>query len=138
MVETEGWPAYLRRAMESAGYDKAADLARDSGVGEVQLSRWLRGANVPDVDNLRKLVRPLRIPMLELMVAAGHLSPAEARMRDRPTPPPPPSRDAFQDLLDDLSDDEARVLRGAIAGTLAGLRDEDAPPAPPVQRRATG
>jgi transcriptional regulator with XRE-family HTH domain len=76
--------------MTAAGCNTASELARKTGIGEAQISRWLRGQTTPDVPNLRRLSKPLRRPLLELLVAAGHVEPEEARMKDRPEPPPVP------------------------------------------------
>jgi transcriptional regulator with XRE-family HTH domain len=53
------------------------------------VSRWLRGLNQPDVPNLRRVRPVLGVPMLELLVAAGHVTLEEAQLRDTPEPPVP-------------------------------------------------
>lgn len=85
--EPASWPDYLRAAMKAKGYANAADLARQSGLNETQISRWMRGQGQPSLANLRRLVPALGRPMLELTVAAGHLDPDEAQMKTRPEPP---------------------------------------------------
>src|SRR5262245_16258786 len=82
------WAAYLDAAMRSAGLTQA-ELARRSGLAESMVSRWLRGLNQPDVPNLRRVRPVLGVPMLELLVAAGHLTLEEAQLRDAPEPPVP-------------------------------------------------
>jgi transcriptional regulator with XRE-family HTH domain len=72
--------------MSAAGISNAAELARRTGVNESQISRWLRGIGQPDLSNLRKIAPTLRRPMLQLLVAAGHLTAAEARMQELPVP----------------------------------------------------
>ncbi len=74
--------------MRSAGLTQA-ELARRSGLAESMVSRWLRGLNQPDVPNLRRVRPVLRVPMLELIVAAGYLSLEEAELQDAPEPPAP-------------------------------------------------
>jgi transcriptional regulator with XRE-family HTH domain len=74
--------------MRSAGLTQA-ELARRSGLAESMVSRWLRGLNQPDVPNLRRVGPVLGVPMLELLVAAGHVTQDEARLRDAPRPPEP-------------------------------------------------
>lgn len=86
-MQAADFPTYLRKAMAAARIDSASDLARASGIGEAQISRWLRGQNQPDLANLRRLSRHLGRPLLELLVAAGHLEPREAAMKDQPDPP---------------------------------------------------
>jgi transcriptional regulator with XRE-family HTH domain len=82
------WATYLESAMRSAGLTQA-ELARQSGLAESMVSRWLRGLNQPDVPNLRRVRPVLGVPMLELLVAAGYLTLDEAQLRDAPTPPGP-------------------------------------------------
>lgn len=80
------WASYLDASMRGAGLSQA-ELARRSGLAESMVSRWLRGMNQPDVPNLRRVRPVLGVPMLELLVAAGHLTPDEAALTDRPEPP---------------------------------------------------
>lgn len=80
------WTAYLRQAMLAAGYTRNSELAAVAGVGNPALSRWLKGT-VPDIENCRKLAEALRVPLLEILVVAGHLTPDEAAMADRPKAP---------------------------------------------------
>jgi transcriptional regulator with XRE-family HTH domain len=82
------WAGYLDAAMRSAGLSQA-ELGRRSGLAESMVSRWLRGLNQPDVPNLRRVGPVLGVPMLELLVAAGHVTLAESRLRDAPQPPAP-------------------------------------------------
>ena len=74
--------------MRSAGLTQA-ELARRSGLAESMVSRWLRGLNQPDVPNLRRVGPVLGVPLLELIVAAGHVTQDEAGLRDAPRPPAP-------------------------------------------------
>src|SRR6266516_1641974 len=82
------WATYLEAAMRSAGLTQA-ELARRSGLAESMVSRWLRGLNQPDVPNLRRVRPVLGVTMLELLVAAGHVTLEEAQLRDAPEPPVP-------------------------------------------------
>lgn len=86
MSKTQGWDDYLRDAMAAARIPNAAELSRLTGVNESQISRWLRGVGQPDVSNLRRLSPALRIPMLDLLVAAGHLTASEAKIRELHVP----------------------------------------------------
>jgi transcriptional regulator with XRE-family HTH domain len=85
---SQDWAGYLESAMRGAGLTQA-ELARRSGLAESMVSRWLRGLNQPDVPNLRRVGPVLGVPMLELLVAAGHVTQDEARLRDAPRPPAP-------------------------------------------------
>jgi transcriptional regulator with XRE-family HTH domain len=82
------WAAYLESAIRASGLTQA-ELARRSGLAESMVSRWLRGLNQPDVPNLRRVRPVLGVPMLELLVAAGHVTLEEAQLRDAPEPPVP-------------------------------------------------
>jgi transcriptional regulator with XRE-family HTH domain len=85
---SQDWAPYLESAMRGAGLTQA-ELARRSGLAESMVSRWLRGLNQPDVPNLRRVGPVLGVPMLELLVAAGHVTQDEARLLDAPRPPEP-------------------------------------------------
>jgi transcriptional regulator with XRE-family HTH domain len=80
------WATYLEAAMQTSGLSQA-ELARRSGIAESMISRWLRGVNQPDVPNLRRVRPVLGVSMLELLVAAGHLTLEESQLRDTPEPP---------------------------------------------------
>jgi transcriptional regulator with XRE-family HTH domain len=105
--EIPGWSDYLRAAMQAAEVPNAAALARDSGVNESQISRWLRGVGQPDLTNLRRIAPILKRPLLELAVAAGHLSSTEAKVKDV-KPPEVPVRHGVS--TDGLDDDQERQL----------------------------
>lgn len=119
----EGWPAYLRGAMAAAGMRNAAELARAAGIGEAQVSRWLRGATTPEEKNLRRLSKALKRPMLELLVAAGHLEPEEARMKDQPAPPAAPVGGGVDpELLAELQSSAPDEIE-KVKAYLRGIRD---------------
>lgn len=86
----QNWQAYLSGAMQAAGIDSGAELARRAGINESQVSRWLRGIGQPDLTNLRRIAPVLGRPVLELAVAAGHLSPEEAKLKEVRPPEPQP------------------------------------------------
>jgi len=93
-----GWAAFLDQAMRAKGLTQA-QLAERSGIGDSVISRWLTKGNQPDIPNLRRLVKPLGLGLVELMVAAGHLEPEEAKMKDRPKAPEPVRRGVSTDGL---------------------------------------
>jgi transcriptional regulator with XRE-family HTH domain len=102
------WPDYLMAAMKSAQNITPADLSRLSGVNQSQISRWLRGIGQPSLDNLRKIQPVLRVPMLALLVASGHISKDEARLRDLPKPVAHAARGVLVEGLD--KDQEKQLL----------------------------
>jgi transcriptional regulator with XRE-family HTH domain len=126
------WAAYLESAIRSAGLTQA-ELARRSGLAESMVSRWLRGLNQPDVPNLRRVRPVLGVPMLELLVAAGHVTLEEAQLRDAPEPPVPVRLGIS---TDGLTADQVRQVDGFVAF----LRAQNAPAEPaarPAPRPAT-
>lgn len=64
--------------MRATGFDSNSDLARSSGVPDSVISRWRTSGTVPSIAQLRRLQSALQVSLLELVVAAGHLSPEEA------------------------------------------------------------
>lgn len=80
-TDESGWGRYLETAM-AHGRLSSAELSRRSGVNETQISRWLRDHGQPTLDNLRRLAVVFNRPLLELAVAAGHLTAAEAKLQD--------------------------------------------------------
>jgi transcriptional regulator with XRE-family HTH domain len=88
-VVPSGWTDYFAHWTAERGYS-SADLVRITGMGDATVSRIRRGQGQPDVESCRKLARAWKRPMLEVLVASGHLEPAEARMR-KPQLPPEPS-----------------------------------------------
>lgn len=80
-----GWAAYLTAAQANAGM-RDADLSRRTGINSGVIARWKTG-NKPSLDNLRRLAPVLGVPLLDLAVVAGHLTPEEAGREDVPAPP---------------------------------------------------
>jgi transcriptional regulator with XRE-family HTH domain len=97
--------------MRSAGLTQA-ELARRSGLAESMVSRWLRGLNQPDVPNLRRVRPVLGVTMLELLVAAGHVTLEEAQLRDAPEPPVPVRVGV---PTEGLTADQVRQVEGYVA-----------------------
>lgn len=89
MTDAQGFATYLRRAMKSAGDLTSADLSRAIGVADSVVSRWLRGS-VPSIENLRLLAPVLKVPVRDLVVVAGHMTPEEVGLTEIPEPPGPP------------------------------------------------
>jgi transcriptional regulator with XRE-family HTH domain len=120
----QGWPQYLDAAMKAAGFKKAAELASVTGINDSVISRWLSGKTTPTTEHLRRLSKPLRKPLLELMVAAGELEPAEAKMAGRPAPPEPPVGAGVDPALladvERLDPAEVQRVRDFIKGIKSG------------------
>jgi transcriptional regulator with XRE-family HTH domain len=105
------WATYLESAIRSSGLTQA-ELARRSGLAESMVSRWLRGLNQPDVPNLRRVRPVLGVRMLELLVAAGHVTLEEAQLRDTPEPPVPVR---IGISTDGLTAEQVRQVEGYVA-----------------------
>jgi transcriptional regulator with XRE-family HTH domain len=94
------WAHWLEERMIRLGWTTNSQLARASGVPDSVISRWRSGASQPALEQLRRLRDPLQASMLELMVAAGHVSEKEAGLADVPAPDP-----QFRDLRDAIRRD---------------------------------
>lgn len=111
--------------MENAGYPTGADVERAT-QGEVDkgvVYRWLRGeGQAPTIAKLRPVARLLGIPLMEMLVAAGQVTTAEAGLERDPTPPPP--RPTLEDLIRS-SPDYSPEMKDAMSALLAAAREED-------------
>ena len=101
------WSSWLAQRMVEVGLPTNRDLARASGVPESVISRWRNQGVTPSVEQLRRLRTPLQVPVVELLVRAGHLEACEAGLEDRPAPVPvrlgvAEALEADPDLPDDL------------------------------------
>lgn len=119
------FPAYLQTAMTNAGYPRPIDVERGTS-GEVKLgvvARWLRGdGEEPSIRKLRPVAELLGIRLLEMMVAAGLVTAAEAGFEDDPAPPPP--RPTLEDLVR-ASSDYSPEMKDAMSAILAAARKDD-------------
>jgi transcriptional regulator with XRE-family HTH domain len=117
--------------MSVLGYRSNSDLARDSGVPDSVLSRWRNAGTKPSLEQLRRLQPFLQAPLLELLVAAGHLTPEEANLTavSRPIRLPRDVRDAIK-LEPELPDDLKHLLLhqyDAMIALARGKRQELVP-----------
>jgi len=82
----ERWATWLRRRMRAtAGVGTPTELGQASGVDQSVISRWLNEGRTPQVNQLRKIATPLRATMLDLLIAAGYVSPDELGVTDTPS-----------------------------------------------------
>lgn len=100
------------------GNSTQAEFARKTGVSGPNLSRWLSGDQPPNIDNLRKLSKATKVPLLELLVASGELEPSEARMKNRPQPLPAAAYSADEELLLEQIAKASPEVRTVIDATL--------------------
>jgi transcriptional regulator with XRE-family HTH domain len=117
--------------MAFLGYRSNSDLARESGVPDSVLSRWRNAGTKPSLEQLRRLQPFLQAPLLELLVAAGHLTPDEANLTavSRPVRLPRDVRDAIE-LEPALPDDLKRLLLNQYDAMLELARGKCQAPAP--------
>lgn len=105
---------YLRAAIDRHDtWTTVRDLATASGVSESNLGRYIAGKTTPTLDNARALAVALHRPLLEILVAAGLLTPDEARQQ---VTVPNLAAMGDDELLDEL---RARLARGARAAPTA-------------------
>jgi transcriptional regulator with XRE-family HTH domain len=88
------FPTYLQHAMDAAGLPTSADVQRAAqaaglDVDQNLVSRWLRGEmkQPPTVAKLRPVATVLGIPLNEMMVAAGLVTPDEVGLDRQPRLP---------------------------------------------------
>jgi transcriptional regulator with XRE-family HTH domain len=74
------WAEWLGERMQVLGFDANSDLARATGVPDSVISRWRTTGTTPSIGQLRRLQGALQMSLVELLVAAGHLSADEARI----------------------------------------------------------
>ncbi|MFF9262033.1 helix-turn-helix domain-containing protein [Streptomyces longwoodensis] len=84
---------WLRDRLEERGYDLGVrgggqtKFAEDSGIGRATISRMLRGTQgSTDTRTLELLATALRIPLVEVLVQAGVLTPNELAAVQAPNP----------------------------------------------------
>ncbi len=117
------WAAWLARRMRQLGFDANSELARATGVPDSAISRWRTSGTIPTIGQLRRLVTTLQAPLLELMVAAGHLTEAEAELREVTAPVREPrSTSEAIDLDPELPDDLKHLLHVQHEAMLALAR----------------
>lgn len=127
----QGWSAWLGARMAALGFEANSDLARASGVPDSAISRWRTAGTVPAISQLRRLTGPLQAGLLEMLVAAGHLTAEEAALREvvPPVREPRGTQDAIEmdpELPDDLK--HLLVLQYEAMRALARARRADEEP----------
>lgn len=134
MTDAQQFAAYLEAAMTAAGKSQA-DLARAAKVPPSVVSRWLRGAQ-PSVENLRLLSPALRVPVRDLVVAAGHMRPEEVGLLK--PPPPPGAPDLVEAIMaqDWLPAETKRAMVTLLGELQTGYERESGRPA--EDNRASG
>lgn len=75
---------YLERHLAARGWT-VHDFCAHSGLRPSVVFRWRKGYR-PDIGNARIMARALQVPLLEVLVKAGRLSPEEAGAEVRVEP----------------------------------------------------
>jgi transcriptional regulator with XRE-family HTH domain len=75
------WAEWLAERMRGVGFEGNSDLARATGVPDSVISRWRTAGTTPSIGQLRRLQSALQMSLVELLVAAGHLTAEEAGVR---------------------------------------------------------
>jgi transcriptional regulator with XRE-family HTH domain len=113
----EGFASWLRKAMKARQIRTPSDLAKRSGVDQSLISRWLRDGTQPALPALRRVALVLDVPLLDLMVVAGHIEPTEANREDVPEPPAPVpvGANVDPDLIAQLAESSPEALEAVRA-----------------------
>ncbi|CCH27965.1 helix-turn-helix transcriptional regulator [Actinosynnema sp. NPDC047251] len=91
------WWRYLEENLASRGLT-TGDLARGAGVDRSRLSDWKRGGKA-SLESARAVASLFGAGPLEVMVAAGLLTPQEAKLREAR---PDPARLSDEELVAEL------------------------------------
>jgi transcriptional regulator with XRE-family HTH domain len=75
MGQPLAWAEYVRRVTPGMTQAEIADVA---GVDQAGVSRWLGGRSVPRIETAIRFARNLGRSPVEVLVAAGYLTAAEA------------------------------------------------------------
>jgi transcriptional regulator with XRE-family HTH domain len=96
---------YVTRHAVNVGIYGRPALARATGLGEAQLSRWYRGIDQPAFSSLQKLARVIGAPIAELLVLAGRDPHGQFDIAAAPEPPALNIHPVARELSDMLSCD---------------------------------
>lgn len=116
------WWEYVERI---ANTSRQRDISDRTGIDATNVTRWKSG-QVPKADLVAQFARGYGRPVLEAFVAAGFLTPEEAKVRPAPAPD-----------FSQLSNDELLELVRQRMGETDGTATKDAgdapanPPPPP-------
>lgn len=117
------WAEWLGERMRVLGYEGNSDLARATGVPDSVISRWRTTGTTPSIGQLRRLQSALQMSVVELLVAAGHLTADEAGVTSFTVPARVfrGTRDAI-DQDQELDDDLRHLLQVQYDAMLAIAR----------------
>lgn len=132
---TASWADWLAARMAATGFTANSDLARATGVPDSVISRWRTSGTIPSIGQLRRLCPALQVSLLELLVAAGHLTKDEAGVTtfSQPVRVPRTTLDAIRHDPH-LDDDLKHLLELQYDAMLALAKARDTEPARPAVR----
>lgn len=102
---------YLDAAMKRQGYT-AKSLARATKIDPSLIGRWRAGTVKPTLDSLKRVAAVLDVPVMDLVVTAGLLTPEQAARKDADGATAT-ARERFVDDLRSLGLSDETVARGA-------------------------
>ena len=76
-----GWWDYVEQLLRAKDWTQA-DLAEHANLDPSLISNWKNKGAQPRIEALRSVSRAAGVPMLKLLVAAGHITPEEAALDD--------------------------------------------------------
>ncbi|WP_416964385.1 helix-turn-helix domain-containing protein [Streptomyces sp. Agncl-13] len=126
----EQFGAWLRIQIEQRGYDLTprgggqSRFAERAGLSNSTVSRILRGQAVTETRTLQAIATALRLPLAEVLVAAGVLSTRELNDVRNPTSTNPLTPETAADELG-ITDPQSRRLFVNMTATLREQRAEN-------------
>ncbi|MCF6525489.1 helix-turn-helix transcriptional regulator [Streptomyces sp. JJ36] len=82
--ELESFAAWIEGVIRDRGYDidsprggGKSQLADAAGVHRAAVTRLLQRQSMPDLETMRRLARVLRVPIRDMLIRSGQLSPEE-------------------------------------------------------------
>ncbi|MBK6015588.1 helix-turn-helix domain-containing protein [Streptomyces sp. MBT53] len=130
LATPEQFGAWLKGQLEQRGYDLKprgggqSRFAEDAGLGGGTVSRILRGQAVTETRTLQAIAAALRLPLAEVLVAAGVLSARELHDVRNPTRTDPLTPETAADELG-ITDPQSRRLFVNMTATLREQRAEN-------------
>lgn len=120
------WPAddfnrYLEELMRAQGITDRAELARLSGVSNSQFSTWKKGTYRPSKSKLEEIAPYLGVPVRNLLLKAGIVTPEELGLDAEPEMPVLPR--VLRELIDTYAELETKAPE-LVEGFEDRLRDE--------------
>ncbi|MGE9695950.1 helix-turn-helix domain-containing protein [Streptomyces sp. CH6] len=124
----EEFATWLRARLDERGYDLRprgggqSRFATDAGIGHGTVSRLLRGQAAPETRVLQLIAEALRVPLAEVLIAAGVITHDQlAAVQTRPPRPAPLTPEEAADELG-IRDPQSRALFVSMTETLRTTR----------------